>query len=210
MREEQTAQPFAKTAKRHQVGVQPQNTGHKPRREWPGAPPSANPAPPPVLFPHPPPQAPPPRAAFTEAQDRVERGLERQARLGETPHERHKRYINDYVLRYGRREAATVPPQPPRNDYDVLRERHRFVWEDGVEPAAADWEGRQAKRYYDKLYKEYALADLSRHAEQKLALRWRTEDEVLSGKGVLGWDNVAAREGRGRAPAAACSLLWSV
>jgi protein FRA10AC1 len=134
---------------------------------------------------------PPPRSEFTEAQDRYERGVERQARLGETPHERHKRYVNDYVLRYGRRESAAAPAVPPRNDYDVLRERHRFIWEDGEEPGEDDWEGRQAKRYYDKLYKEYCLADFSRYAERKLALRWRTEEEVLTGKGVYreggGW-----------------------
>jgi len=30
---------------------------------------------------------------------------------------------------------------------------------------------------------EYCLVDLSQYRQQKLALRWRTEDEVLSGKG---------------------------
>ena len=34
-----------------------------------------------------------------------------------------------------------------------------------------------------KLYKEYAIADLSRHREGKVGLRWRTQKEVVSGRG---------------------------
>ena len=45
------------------------------------------------------------------------------------------------------------------------------------------WEQQMAKRYYDKLFKEYCLADLSRYREGLVALRWRTEKEVLEGKG---------------------------
>ena len=45
------------------------------------------------------------------------------------------------------------------------------------------WERKLAKRYYEKLFKEYCLADLSRYRENMLALRWRTEQEVLEGKG---------------------------
>ena len=45
------------------------------------------------------------------------------------------------------------------------------------------WERRLAKKYYDKLFKEYAIADLSRYEEGAIGLRWRTEREVVSGKG---------------------------
>eukprot|EP01117_Protostelium_nocturnum_P006242 TRINITY_DN2253_c0_g1_i5.p1 TRINITY_DN2253_c0_g1~~TRINITY_DN2253_c0_g1_i5.p1 ORF type:complete len:111 (+),score=30.81 TRINITY_DN2253_c0_g1_i5:88-420(+) len=41
------------------------------------------------------------------------------------------------------------------------------------------------KKYYDKLFKEFCLADLSRFREGKVGLRWRTKAEVLSGKGQL-------------------------
>lgn len=41
---------------------------------------------------------------------------------------------------------------------------------------------RMAKRYYDKLFREYALADLTRYKEGKVGLRWRTEREVVEGK----------------------------
>lgn len=51
--------------------------------------------------------------------------------------------------------------------------------------AEASWERKLAKSYYDKLFKEYCLADLSRYRERMMALRWRTEKEVLEGKGSL-------------------------
>ena len=34
-----------------------------------------------------------------------------------------------------------------------------------------------------KLFKEYAIADLSRHKEGKVGLRWRTQKEVVAGRG---------------------------
>jgi protein FRA10AC1 len=46
------------------------------------------------------------------------------------------------------------------------------------------WEQRIAKRYYDKLFKEYAICELKRYKEGKIAMRWRTENEVIVGKGM--------------------------
>jgi protein FRA10AC1 len=45
------------------------------------------------------------------------------------------------------------------------------------------WEQRVAKKYYDKLFKEYAICELKYYKEGKIALRWRTEKEVMAGKG---------------------------
>ncbi|XP_023568031.1 protein FRA10AC1-like [Octodon degus] len=45
------------------------------------------------------------------------------------------------------------------------------------------WEKKLAKKYYDKLSKEYCTADLSRHKENKFGFRWQVEKEVISGKG---------------------------
>ena len=42
-----------------------------------------------------------------------------------------------------------------------------------------------AQRYYDKLVKTYALGDFSRYKEGRVGLRWRTEKEVIAGKGHL-------------------------
>ncbi|XP_017623570.1 uncharacterized protein LOC108467465 isoform X3 [Gossypium arboreum] len=45
------------------------------------------------------------------------------------------------------------------------------------------WEQKLVKRYYDKLFKEYCIADMSQYKSGKIGLRWRTEKEVISGKG---------------------------
>lgn len=48
---------------------------------------------------------------------------------------------------------------------------------------ANSWEAKLAKRYYDKLFKEYCIADLSKYAKNRIAMRWRVEREVIAGKG---------------------------
>ena len=45
------------------------------------------------------------------------------------------------------------------------------------------WEQRLAIRYYNRLFKEYALVDLTYYKINKIGMRWRTEREVVDGKG---------------------------
>uniref|UniRef100_A0A914MM54 Protein FRA10AC1 n=1 Tax=Meloidogyne incognita TaxID=6306 RepID=A0A914MM54_MELIC len=47
----------------------------------------------------------------------------------------------------------------------------------------ANWGARLAKRYYDKLFKEYCVVDLTKYKQNVYAMRWRTEKELFSGKG---------------------------
>uniref|UniRef100_A0A8C6WJ22 FRA10A associated CGG repeat 1 n=1 Tax=Neogobius melanostomus TaxID=47308 RepID=A0A8C6WJ22_9GOBI len=92
--------------------------------------------------------------------------------------ERHKKFVSDYILYYGgqmtdfKRSAYVL----------LLRENHRFLWREEDEDDMT-WEKELAKKYYDKLFKEYCIADLSRYKENKFGFRWRTENEVVSGKG---------------------------
>eukprot|EP01038_Epipyxis_sp_PR26KG_P015222 gene15222-20506_t len=70
------------------------------------------------------------------------------------------------------------------SDVETLRHVHQFVRNDDEdENNKSKWEIRMARRYYDKLYKEYAIIDLSRFEEGMYGLRWRTEKEVLMEKG---------------------------
>ena len=70
------------------------------------------------------------------------------------------------------------------SDLDALKDAHRLVRDDTYdEEHCDDWKVRMARRYYNKLYKEYAIIDLSRFKEGKYGLRWRTEAEVVSKKG---------------------------
>ncbi|EQC31448.1 hypothetical protein SDRG_11047 [Saprolegnia diclina VS20] len=67
----------------------------------------------------------------------------------------------------------------------ALRSQHQFLRDDEADAVAGatDWRVRMAVRYYQKLFKEYALGDFSRYTEGKVGLRWRTEAEVVRGKG---------------------------
>ncbi|KAK0422519.1 hypothetical protein QR680_007620 [Steinernema hermaphroditum] len=95
---------------------------------------------------------------------------------------RHKQLINNYLLFHpGATKQLVRDESRDKNDFDVIRENHKFLWDSADEDLS--WEARLAKRYYDKLFKEYCIADLSRYKENKVALRWRIEKEVRSGKG---------------------------
>ena len=65
-----------------------------------------------------------------------------------------------------------------------LQSVHQFVRnsEEDVK-LRGDSKIRMARRFYDRLYKEFAIFDVSRHREGLIGMRWRTEDEVISGKG---------------------------
>lgn len=95
--------------------------------------------------------------------------------------DRHKKFLNDYVEIYGK-ERSMQERLPVKTDQDTLREGYRFIRseEDDLNPT---WEQRLVKRYYAKLFKEYCIADMSHYKSGKIGLRWRTEKEVMSGKG---------------------------
>lgn len=96
---------------------------------------------------------------------------------------KHKKMINDYILYYGKGiEQFKRDSSRDKRDLDVIKEEHRFIWNEDDDPEST-WEKRLAKKYYDKLFKEYCISDLSRYKENKVALRWRIEKEVIEGKG---------------------------
>ncbi|KAH1222986.1 Protein FRA10AC1 [Glycine max] len=132
---------------------------------------------------------------------------------GLNAYDRHKKFMDDYVKFYGKERPSNLK-LPIKTDQDTLREGYRFIRseEDDMNPS---WEQRLVKRYYDKLFKEndiygmesnylpanlsciisiyictlilsrYCLADMSQYKSGKIGLRWRTEKEVISGKGQL-------------------------
>eukprot|EP00124_Ichthyophonus_hoferi_P001754 Ihof_evm4s101 gene=Ihof_evmTU4s101 len=83
-----------------------------------------------------------------------------------------------------------------KTDMDVIKDEHRFLWtsEDEVD---LTWEKQLAKKYYDKLYKEYCIADLSRYKDGQIGLRWRTKMELFDGKGQFICGNKRCTETKG-------------
>ena len=51
------------------------------------------------------------------------------------------------------------------------------------------WQERMVQRYHEHLYKDYVLADLTRVQRGQIGLRWRTAQEVQSGKGSTSCGN---------------------
>lgn len=99
-----------------------------------------------------------------------------------TVYERHKLLINHYVLYYpGSTSLLQRDGSRDKRDIDVIKENHKFLW-DGTDTPDT-WEQELAKKYFDKLFKEYCICDLSRYKENKVGMRWRIEKEVLDGKG---------------------------
>lgn len=98
------------------------------------------------------------------------------------PYQIHKLLINDYILKKpGDTILLKRDTSKDRTDIDVIKQNHKFLWEE--DDKTDSWELQFAKRYYDKLFKEYCIADLILYKENKIALRWRTEKEVIIGKG---------------------------
>ncbi|KAJ1616094.1 folate-sensitive fragile site protein Fra10Ac1-domain-containing protein [Pavlovales sp. CCMP2436] len=137
-------------------------------------------------------QPPPDRA------DLLARELRRQpaATDYENARERHRRFVSGYQSRYIPTAAAPTGP----SELDIAREHSRFVWRDDETGTGVGlvWEERVARNYYDRLFKEYAIADLSQSVQHgRLGLRWRTEAEVVDGKGHFSCGNRKCSEAVG-------------
>ncbi|XP_047491206.1 protein FRA10AC1 homolog [Penaeus chinensis] len=99
-----------------------------------------------------------------------------------TAYERHKMLINEYILYHpGSTNSLQRDTSKDKRDIDVIRENHQFLWD--ASDAPDTWERQLAKKYFDKLFKEYCICDLSRYKENKVGMRWRIEVEVIDGKG---------------------------
>ena len=59
-----------------------------------------------------------------------------------------------------------------RRDIDVIRDNHKFLWKNESEDSFS-WEQKLAKRYWDKLFREYCVTDLSQYKMKKVKLAFR-------------------------------------
>ncbi|RLN57810.1 hypothetical protein BBJ28_00021435 [Nothophytophthora sp. Chile5] len=87
--------------------------------------------------------------------------------------------------------APAVDRGVSQRDLAALEQSFQFIRDDDADATEGekDWRVRMSVRYYRQLFREYALADLSRFEEGKIGLRWRTEMEVVSGKGQFSCGN---------------------
>ncbi|KAF6779431.1 hypothetical protein AHF37_01171 [Paragonimus kellicotti] len=134
------------------------------------------------------------KSVLDQEQRRVHNAAVRHQLLNLNAYDRHRKLVNDYLQYYGgtwsdfKRDESN-----DRRDIDIVREHGRFLWSEKDEPS--NWSERLAKRYWDKLFKEYCLVDLSRFKENKFGMRWRLEKEVISGKGQFTCGSVQCSAG---------------
>lgn len=108
---------------------------------------------------------------------------------------RHKKFVNDYLELYGGNiNDFKRDKSKDRSDLTVVYENHKFLWDNEED---VTWEQKVAKKYWDKLYKEYTICDLSLYKDNKVGFRWRTEKEVVSGKGQFSCSNKRCCEEEG-------------
>ncbi|KAF5359485.1 hypothetical protein D9756_003276 [Leucocoprinus leucothites] len=86
------------------------------------------------------------------------------------------------------------------SEFEILKASHKFLREGanenenqgrgdengsgrGTTQSKKSWEDRLAEKYYESLYREFAVCDLKHYKSGNFALRWRTESEVISGAG---------------------------
>lgn len=98
------------------------------------------------------------------------------------PYDYHKYLINEYVLKKpgDTKHLQKKPIESYKSDKDIILENIRFIWNE--EDLPTTYEERLAKKYYDKLFREYAIVDLSRYKENKIGNRFRVEKVTFIGK----------------------------
>jgi protein FRA10AC1 len=81
------------------------------------------------------------------------------------------------------RTTAVAVASTPVTEFDILKASHKFLRDGADDEASTSWNDRLAQKYYDSLYREFAICDLKHYKSGNFSLRWRTETEVLSGTG---------------------------
>ncbi|KAK6504652.1 hypothetical protein TWF481_006591 [Arthrobotrys musiformis] len=93
---------------------------------------------------------------------------------------RHIQKCLQYVDFYG----GSIPAvSKGKTERDLLEQEFEFLRDDSNDSGNNDAAKEIAKKYYENLFREFALIDLSRWREGQVALRWRTKQEVLQGLG---------------------------
>jgi len=77
--------------------------------------------------------------------------------------------------------SDNIPKPVGITEFEILKASHKFLRDD--DEKASSWDEQLAAKYYTSLYREFAVCDLKHYKSGNFALRWRTEEEVLSGSG---------------------------
>ncbi|KAF8206187.1 folate-sensitive fragile site protein Fra10Ac1-domain-containing protein [Mycena galopus ATCC 62051] len=94
--------------------------------------------------------------------------------------------------------SSSKGPNPPgKTEFEILKASHKFLREEDNK-GQASWDDQLATKYYDSLFREYAVCDLKHYKSGNFSLRWRTEAEVLAGAGETTCGNTRCEHHEGR------------
>ncbi|KAJ7745651.1 folate-sensitive fragile site protein Fra10Ac1-domain-containing protein [Mycena metata] len=98
--------------------------------------------------------------------------------------------------------SSSKLPTPGKTEFEILKDSHKFLREEDNKGQPLSWDEQLASKYYDSLFREYAVCDLKHYKSGNFSLRWRTEAEVLSGAGETTCGNTRCEHHdlRGRRP----------
>ncbi|KIM40572.1 hypothetical protein M413DRAFT_164146 [Hebeloma cylindrosporum] len=85
------------------------------------------------------------------------------------------------LYKYPSSSRSNAPAPTGITEFEILKASHKFLRDEDEKPTT--WDEQLAGKYYESLYREFAVCDLKHYKSGNFALRWRTEDEVLSGAG---------------------------
>jgi len=85
------------------------------------------------------------------------------------------------LYKYGGAPSDDTSKPVGITEFEILKASHKFLRDE--DEKATSWDEQLATKYYTSLYREFAVCDLKHYKSGNFALRWRTEEEVLSGSG---------------------------
>eukprot|EP01083_Nonionella_stella_P070231 187809_1 len=79
--------------------------------------------------------------------------------------------------------AAHESESRGKNDYDIVRENYQLNRSMDYDEDEMDYGDKLAVNYEKELNKTYGIVDLNGYKKGKFGIRWRTKQEVTTGKG---------------------------
>ncbi|CAD2109744.1 conserved protein, unknown function [Plasmodium vinckei] len=90
------------------------------------------------------------------------------------PFERHKLMMSLRMLEKNKNTDCQY-----LTDYDILKKKYKFIHD------VSNEKNSLLQNYYSSICNKYVICDLSKYKEGKIGLRWRTEEEIVKGKGHI-------------------------
>ncbi|THH32250.1 hypothetical protein EUX98_g1957 [Antrodiella citrinella] len=87
------------------------------------------------------------------------------------------------LYKYASSSSSKQVVSTGQTEFEILKDSHKFLRPEDENERALSWNDQVAKKYYSSLYREFAVCDLKHYKSGNFSIRWRTEDEVVSGAG---------------------------